>query len=415
MKSTRTRSRLTILFAAVIVSVALTGCEWFVEEVLFGAGGYVVDARGAATDMSGFDVTLTSVNGKESDSDATSSSGRFSFSNLESGTYIVTAEKTGWFIPPTKVTVGGLAESIPDIPAYQLSEDDLWGLSFIAVWDNTEGGSEEDDVDVDIHMTFSTTWTSQGGAATFSTPYDAYPSDGREQVHFNAALYPSASDDPAVRLDNDTTPFDGAYGDANPQLPETITMLYAPTDIGEEDTTGSSMSMASTTAADSNGLRAAFFDDLAKIDSADQPSAWYWFGQAEVYLNAFNYDGTATATLANDDSSGASARLYVIQTVPGESDYSSGYKGDPITELDYVYLGSYAVPEYTNISSAAMVRVNMLLDDNNYEWYQIVPDIRVIPQGPTVDDGGFDDITFLSVDDQSSVSGVRGRKRGGAE
>ncbi len=410
------QKRLFYLAIAAIAVTALTGCEWFIEEVLFGAGGYIVDARGSSTDMSGFTVTLTSVNGSKSKSATTSSSGYYSLGDLESGTYVVTATKEGWFVPPEKVSVGGLAESIPDVPAYQLSEDDLWGLSFIAVWDNTEGGSEEDDVDVDIHMTFSTSWTSVSGAASYSTPYDVYPSSGRDQVYFNASKYPAGSSTPAVRLDNDTSLESGPYNDtSNPQLPETITMLFATTTSGQEDTSGTAMSMASSSSGDSNGLRAAFSDDVALISASERPGGWYWIGQAEVYLNAFTYDRSSPATLANDDSGGAAARLYVIQTVPAEDSYTDGYKRQSNITLDYVYLGSYAVPEYTNISSASMVRVNMLLDDKNYEWYQIVPDVRVVPQGPTVDDGTASDITFLSVPDQDGLTGVRGRKRGAAE
>lgn len=410
----KTISRIVIAGLVLAVFVTMGSCEWFVEEVLLSAGGYIVDARGNTGDLSGFTVTLESTTGTYSKTATTNTNGYYSFSDVESGTFTVSATKDGWFAPPAQVTVGGLADSFPDLPAFSLSVDDLWGISFIATWNNTEGGSADDDIDVDIHMSFSSAWTSQGGATSFIDPYDTYPSLGRDRVNFIATEYPVASSDPAVRIDNDTTPYTTPYGASNPQLPETITLRYATTNIGD-DGSGTPMTMASTQATDTSGLRAAFNDDLQKIDTADRPTGWRWIGQAEVYLNAFNYDGSSSAALASNNGAGAGARLYVIQTIPSDTAYSEAYKGTidlTVSDLDYVYLGSYTVPEYTNVASAAMVRVNMLVDDADYEWYQIVPDIRVIPEGPSVDEGAASDVTFLSVDGSVPyISGVRGRRR----
>gem|GEM_PF-6945778 len=294
------------------------------------------------------------------------------------------------------------------MPAYSLDPLDVWGLSFIAVWRNSENDDLTDDVDVDLNLTFPTSWSD----TSFADPYESTLSESgitRGRVYWGTTTAASG----AITLDNDTTMFPSSnntfsdltpYGSSNPQLPETITMVNAP---HTSTTTTSAMAMAATDP-DANGLRAAFGDEVSALGLTAGDITWGWLGTAEAYLDAFNSSnsGTNLSSLYTDTSGdqqfGADAVLYVIQTLPNDTWLADTGKGSTeITQSDltYKYLGAYRVPAYTSVSTASMVRINMLEDNDGYVWFQIVPDIRTVQEGVS-----------LSAD-STGIIGVRGRQR----
>lgn len=282
---------------ALVGVLSMTGCDWFLEEVLFGAGGRIVDARGDDdSDLSGFSVTITPVTGSGSKTSPSTSTGSFSFSNVESGTYILTAEKDGWFVPPVEVNVGGLAQGFPDVPAFALQAEDEFGISFIAVWRNSEDGNPDNDIDVDVYLTFPTEYSA--GFSFSGLPHMAPRGEVREKVYWNRQVHPSnaTGDSVLARLDNDTTMLlnRGQYGPNNPQLPETATLLnITHSDIGTNDAVGTGnrpMVMAAGTTADPDitGLRTAFLGGVTAIGLEANEISWGYVGAAEVFLDTFN-------------------------------------------------------------------------------------------------------------------------------
>ncbi|MFP4484217.1 MAG: carboxypeptidase-like regulatory domain-containing protein [Spirochaetaceae bacterium] len=418
----------------------------------FDIDGNIVDSR--SEDLEGVeDVTVTLTAQQSDDSDetddefevTTDSLGNFSVAGIPSGTYFLTATKDGWFIPSQTVSIGQSSEGINDIPAFQLRAEDLYGISFILMWNDQVD-------DVDIHLTFPTTWNAIGQPTEFDTPYDSYQATtGRSQVFYRNLTFNDdqvdkdgfdpidtdyPSDDPdedPYYEDNDLFPRGLAYMDRDDRDglgPETATLVEVTYDYpyGEGEALEIPGDYSMEASEKSNGIATAFSDllpsDTSTIDFG-------WIGTAEVYIDTYD-DPNSSADDDNNLSSGATdsaeAIVYVVQTLPAEDlseEEVSRINDDPKSvtseeeaaeKLQARYLGAYRIPEATTIKSARIIRVNMLesYDDSKPEgeqfglWYQLVPNIQVIPEGPNVTPDNYDeDITFQSADD-SGIFGAYG-------
>jgi len=424
----RTVAMIGLLVAAALV---LGSCEWAGQITInfTDVTGNIVDAR--SEDLGGVEgvtVTLTPrdvPDGEEPDvqEETTDSSGTFLVAGVPSGTYLLEAKKDGWFIPSQVVKLGQSSEGINDIPAFQLRPDDLYGISFILMWNDQVQ-------DVDIHLTVPTGWNDDGNPDFFTTPYDDYTrSISRYQVFYrdkfynqdDTTVYPSHS----YYQNEDTFPNGLAYMDRDDQDgfgPETATLVEVTYDYLLEPQPSYSMSVDEDD--DVNGLYTAF-GGLLPSDTTDIGFAW--LGTAEVYLDAFS---TGT-NLSSGGSDTAEAIVYVMQTLP-----TSGADADDINDnpkkyqetaedvLEARYLGAFRVPDATTLKSARIARVNMLEsndgDGGGGLWYQLVPDIEVIPEGPNTDSqyddygdepGQDGEITFQSEGTPSLFGAYGGKSR----
>lgn len=405
-----------LLIAAALV---LGGCEWVgsITINVTDVNGNIVDAR--SEDLTGVEdvvVTLTPQNVDEENASAkeveTLSDGSFSVLGLPAGSYILTATKDGWFIPAQTVTLGQSTEGINDIPAFRLRPDDLYGLSFIVLWNDQVD-------DVDIHMSFPTEWANASAPEGFSTPYDFYSSTyGRDRVFWDQKEYPT--------VDGDTSG-DYAYMDRDDLEdglgPETMNLVEVT--HGELPVT---YPMSVNKDSDTNGLYQSFGQFFDSSDPANWGTdGWAWLGSAEVYLDAYYDANVSNPNLSTGVEGAAEAVVYAMQTLPKNPDQAADIANNPKnfteTALTASFLGAYRIPEFTTLQSARVLRVNMLEswgdsdsdstidnDDAFSLWFQIVPNIQVVPEGPSVDhdqDDSSSDLTF-----QSAGSGLVGAYAG---
>ena len=363
--------------AALLVGLTLsmTGCG-LIANALSSVNGTIVDARAYGAALSNVLVTLQSVSDSNYvKSDTTDSSGEFSFSGLDSSKqpFEITASANGYFIPPTRVNQNGFSLNIGDIPALKLSSSDLYGLSFITVWNSSAAT-------VDSYLSFPD--SDQSGGYAFTTPYsDDFSTDVRANVYYSAPRFPTSAtySSATVYLDYNSSYTHNSSGAG------TITMRTLPYTANSYSTsnttaTGYPLNFSNTP---NGGLSQAFGSLL------DSNTRFRYMGATELYLNA--YSGTL------NNSAGATTNpdltVYCIQTV-------SGPKGSLIEK--------FTLPEETTLASTSVARVNMFLyyepnSGSQGTAYQIVPDQRWIPQGPSGTP------PFRSVSGGSAIFGVLGK------
>jgi hypothetical protein len=370
----------TLILGLTILAIPLfmaAECQITGSFRTFDTTGEVIDARDSSRypdGVGGVTITLTSTdNDSLTYSGTTSADGEFDVRNVESGSYRLTAEKDGWFIPSRSVDIGQQSVGISEIPAFQLEPNDVYGLSFILMWNDLVE-------DVDIHMSYPDSW--DGTIDEFSTPYDNHLGLGtRERVYWEQMGTPSS----AVYMDRDDQEFSG---------PETLTLRKVP-----HGTSPDEYNMYGNPNDDVNGLYTAFNGETGFTESL----GFGWIGSAVVYLNTPSTNANLASSEGSNQNS-AEARIYAFQTLPKEG------VGKPTesTDLTAEYLGLYRVPEFTTLESARMIRINMLEDEEGYPWFQIVPEIEAVPEGPSENKNA----TFQSTERATDgIIGVRGKKR----
>lgn len=231
-----------------------------------------------------------------------------------------------------------------------LLEPDAY-LSFAVEWDYKDG-------DVDLYLTFpDDVDTTPGGtspiylepytywAATDADRWDAidgfWPEDGlvapRVAVYWdNEFSAAPAGSRPAVQLTRDVR--------QNDEGPEIITVRGFPF-------TSNSVTWQTLTAAD--GLPA---------------DNYVWVGVMELYAYAFG---------ANDKLS-----------------YSDGTGLDAVVKVYDRYddkIAEFTIPAFTDVKGASIARINCFYNDSGQEYYQIVPDVRLIMDEAQI--RGFGDAT----------------------
>jgi len=232
--------------AALLVGLTLsmTGCG-LIANALSSISGTIVNARSYGAALSGALVTLQSVSDSSYvKSDTTDSSGNFSFSGLDSSKqpFEITASYGGYFIPPTRVNQNGFSLNIGNIPALKLSLSDLYGLSFITVWNSSAAT-------VDSYMSFPD--SDQSGTYSFTTPYADTLSDIRSEVYYgNTSFVYSGTGDTTMYLNYSSSYANSGVG--------TVTMRTIPFEPMTYTNGNYPLTMASSSSSDFNGLYAAF-------------------------------------------------------------------------------------------------------------------------------------------------------------
>src|SRR6056297_1607680 len=86
-------TKLSLLLLVVVLSFSMIGCDWLLEEVassLAAPQGYVYNVK-TGDPLSGVEVQLRDTSGTVKYTDTTSSSGYYTFSDVEYGTFELTA------------------------------------------------------------------------------------------------------------------------------------------------------------------------------------------------------------------------------------------------------------------------------------------------------------------------------------
>lgn len=338
------KKRIILIFVIIAsVFMVISGCD-FIAKALVSVTGKVIDAK---TGLGVDEVTVTlTYKGEDSGHKTTymttsGSDGSFAFSDADYGEYNLTAEKTGYVFIPKDVYVSGLAQSLGTVTGFLYdSSKDQYTISLILLWNDTFQ-------DVDAYLTYPDDDKTSGTAPVLSTPYDTAGSvligfmpatSGREQIDYTTKT--------SVRT------IDNVYGDGD-------TRSAVQLDVDDRDGTGpETISVRSFPFMDSaNDL------NTSGGGSTGLPAGNYtWIGVMEYYADAYSSVGSdttsATDYLSNvGTGASADAVLYVMQ---GET-----------------LLGIYTVPTYTKVKTASLLRINMFYDANG-EYYQIVPDLRVL-------------------------------------
>ncbi|NOY09325.1 MAG: carboxypeptidase regulatory-like domain-containing protein, partial [Spirochaetes bacterium] len=351
------KKKLLILGGALLLVFAFTGCQ-FLVAMLTSISGTVVDARSAKlTGLSGVSITMT----LKSDTAKTytgksDSSGNFTITNVDPGEYKIAAVLNGWFFPPKDVYVGGMAQDLGKVLGIEMDQNTNLAssaLSFILVWNEVYK-------DVDAHLTY-VKGDGNGGPAVdpgvqtaFTKPNQDYSAIGlgfgpdstgnREHISWEniASLntvravmngdtsYPN---EPAVTLDRD---------DTNGSGPEVITVRTIPYWPAVGYSTG-----ITPDGTDSGNY-------LPKTDPDGVSVAYAWVGVMEYYIDGYDKDGLesarpATGSLISSADSSADAVVYTV-------------KGNEL-------IGKFIVPDFANIRTADMIRINLFVTDTDYSYF----------------------------------------------
>ena len=385
-----------ILLIGVAVMLALsvftfTSCEWLIEEIaaaMAAPQGYVFDAR-TGDPVLGATVTLT---GSTTKTATTSSSGYYTFSDVDYGTFELTATSADYVFTKQMVDVSGLAQYLPNIAGLTKAFDSngdgtadetlVTGiLSIVVFWDR-------DFQDVDAHLTFPNTGV---GTAGFSADGSDFYNPLSESVDLTSnGFFPTTiTDREHLYWNNDSfnTPrdiwmdIDNVGHSSQPEGgPESFTIYYPPSTI--------LTAYSGTEAYSSSGT-----DDPSKLPAGN----YSCIGVMEYYLDAWNADtepaSTAAATgepdamLASSDNSGTADP--VVYVFDGEDQ-----------------IARYTLPQYTDIERASIFRINMFIQEaDTMIYYQILPDLRVL-----LDDG----TTYANIRSLQTESGpmvVKARTR----
>ncbi len=369
-----TKRKLIVLAIAASFLIALLGCEGSIEVTFFSVTGDVVNARtDSLTGVSDVTVTFTKVGGS-SQTVTTSSVGSYNLEYEGEGEYKVTASKSGWFFIPQTVYIGNWRTGVPDILGIKLDEDfESTAISFILTWNDSYQ-------DLDGRLTFPKgngtgygTYT-PAYSITFQEPYEAIPgTDGfgpntltnREYVgggSTRSTNYVSdvlgggdlKNDGPAITVDRD---------DVDARGPEVITVRTLPHWIADWN----SSSTYQIIGGGNTGL--------------PSTATWTWVGIMEYYVDGWNAThissdgitpgprGTPESAeehlISSQDGDGAEAVLHIVQ-------------GSTL-------LGVYKVPEYADLRTASLLRVNLFIGETatpgDTTWFQFVPDVQLVDYG----------------------------------
>jgi hypothetical protein len=286
-------------------------------------------------------------------STTTDSDGYYTFTDYEEGSYILTAEKDDYGFTQHIVEVSGLAQYMPNIAA--IGEDDE-NIRLVMMWNQQYA-------DVDMHITYPKPTSDPTLGATFSNDTDKnhyvidnstdaydgfYPEDNtdRERLYWdNKDSTDEYDGGPTVFLDVDNR----GKGDDLPGGPETVTIRYIP--FVPDSLTNNGFSVNSS-------------DHWTKLPK-DDSNQYFWGGVMELYADSFNESGGGSSDdstlVTSDGKTGADVVVHVLQGTD--------------------YLGTYSLPQFTEVDRASLVRINcFFLDDADWtNVFQILPDTRITP------------------------------------
>lgn len=365
-----------LLLIVVAASFAMAGCDWLLEEVssaLAAPQGYVYDVS-TGEPIVGATVRLIDTNGTVAYTDTSSATGYFTFSDVEYGTFELTATATGYAFTKKKVEVSGLSQWLPNVGGY-VPGDEVFRI--VVFWDR-------DFADVDSYLSMPAGYP--GSAAvdpadfyttTTSITDGFFPSDtaySRNFIYHSNQQIIDGSDGTTVLAELDV---DNVGDDSDqPGGPETMSVYYVPYDYG-------SFTYPSTTytpvAADRSGL--------------DITNSYAWVGTMEYWLDAWASTNTNTSGPAADDPDA----LLSSSTISGNAANPTVY----VFDGNGVQKGYFELPQYQDIETASVLRINMYFDQNDYEWFQFLPNINAYASYSSI----------KSAEDDMSIFAVKGKKR----
>ncbi len=354
---------MSLLVFALLVSAGLTSCQVTITNTVTSSSisGTVVDARSyTGAGLAGVSVTITSISDSTYTATATTdSTGYYGFTGLDStkSPYTLTSSLSGYFIPPVRVNQNGYNIVMDPIPAMQLNSNDLGGISFLTIY-NKKAAS------IDSYLSFPDSDQSSTEPA-FTSPYADTLSDLRSEVYYSSPVFPAGSttSTATVYLDN------GGSTSSNTSGASSLTLRTLPFNTSTYTAPSGSTAnypLTMNSSSDLNGLYSAFHSSFG----TDTVSFRY-MGAAELYLNASSGTLSTSASVANNPD----LTVYCVQT--------SGTKTSPTATL----INAYTLPETMSTTSVSVARVNLLLywdqtTNNIGVCYELVPDSKVIPQGP---------------------------------
>jgi hypothetical protein len=385
---------LIVTMLAVGLLVSLAGCELFFS-VLTQPSGKVVDAKtGEGIELVKvtltFDTTVASEKDKENVSSTgtytaiTTTTGAYSWANetdtVPYGTYTLSATKDGYVFFSREITISGLAPDLGTLiglPATVGTTD----ISFILLWND---GFH----DVDAYLTYpkpGVPATSGGVSPVFSDPYSAPTSNYSSWFSpdtFTIPEAPAVPDRRKIYFSAPSTASDADVADWNPVTH--VNTLNKGTNDFDSDSSGSNdtykieLDVDASLGGGPESITVRTFPwaengegyNTTLLTGTGLPSGstYAWVGVMEYYISAFEND---------------------YDSITATSDYLSTNNGTDVTSADAVLyvlqgttiLGKYTVPEYTNVKTASLVRVNCFWKNDGVtekEFYQIVPDLRVL-------------------------------------
>lgn len=319
-----------VLCVVAALFLGLSGCR-----LIAATDGYVIDAK-TGEGIAGATVIMDSLDSADKFETGTDADGYYLFDSYKQGRYELTASLTGKIFTKQVVEVTGIAQTLPNIGGFDTTND----LTIVVFWDRGFA-------DVDAYMTAPD--FNYGPAAVVSSDFYSatagagagfFPAtSGRKEVSY-VTPDPSGGD---ITLDVDnqgrTTQQKGG--------PETITVAWIP---------------FLATYTDSN-VYTAIAGDPSKLPAGD----YNWVGVLEYYLDAF----TSTNTSATGP--GTAEADAMLASVGGVTKTAN-----PVV---YVFVNGaqaarYTLPQFTDIKTASVLRVNMFVDNTSAEWFQILPDTK---------------------------------------
>jgi hypothetical protein len=305
------------------------------------ADGYVIDAKtGLGIDAA--TVSLESIDTADSIEATTDALGHYVLGSDKRGRFELTASAAGKIFTKQVVEVTGMAQTLPNIGGFDSTQD----LTIVVFWDRGFA-------DVDAYMTApDANWgpTAVNSSDFYSgTPTNAkfFPgTDGRRKVYYdNPEL-----DDPAlggtgpeITLDVDNQ----GQTDQQKGGPETMTVAWIPFvasyDVGN------------------------YYTALANDPSRLPAGNYTWVGVLEYYLDAWGSTNTSADTYGPQE---ADAMLASVDGVTKTA--------NPVVYVfaNAAQVARYTLPQFTDIKTASVLRVNMFVKQGDTEWFQILPDTR---------------------------------------
>jgi hypothetical protein len=359
----------------ILLFLQLAGCTWFFGTDGSGDGtivdeivqpwGTVIDAK-TGLGISGAEVSLASTEISTLVFIVTAGAGgSFDYADVDDaekpdyGEYILTASMDGYVFAERHVSVSGIDQDLGQIIGFAYDADlDSGTLTIATVWDD---GFD----DVDVHITYPDGWRGQYDFIhpySESLSYDGFEphTSGRETVYWK---------EKGSRCDLDDVGFTGDYracveldvDDRNGAGPETLSIRAIPFDWYS---------------------RNPVFDiDGGGATQLPIGYSYAWIGVMQLYVHGFS-----DALQDEGEYLGAEVEIYVFS--------------------DDQFEGLYLLPRYTNINAASVLRINLFARDDNVDFYQITPDLRVLNQySPD------DDIPAFKGIPRSDILNVAGGKR----
>lgn len=329
MKKVLSRAGALLCVAAALL-LSVSGCR-----LTPAADGYVIDAK-TGLGIADATVSLESIDTADSIEATTDAQGHYVLGSDKRGRYELTASATGKIFTKQVVEVTGMAQTLPNIGGFDSTED----LTIVVFWDRGFA-------DVDAYMTAPS--SALGPAAVDSEDFYStttgvgagfFPaSGGRSTVNY--ATPDLGSGDITLDVDNQ------GQTDQQKGGPETITVAWIPF----------------AASYDGGNYYPAGVNDPSRLPAGN----YTWVGVLEYYLDAWGSINTSADTYGPQEPDA------MLASVDGVTKTAN-----PVVYVfaNAAQVARYTMPQFTDIKTASVLRVNMFVKQGGTEWFQILPDTR---------------------------------------